>query len=148
MAHASERAGGQTVTDGNVRRGWLRVMYAANVVVSAPLGLAALVAPASTQTLLGIPAGDPVSFGIANGAVPLAFGIAGVGGLRAPLRLSPVLGLQVIYKLLFLVGVVLPWVVTGRVPGYALPVVGVFVFFVVGNLAALPFDYVLSSGPD
>ncbi len=73
-------------------------MYAANIRVSGPIGLAALAAPAVSRPLLGIPSGDPLSFGIANGAIPLAFGLAGIAGLRAPLRLSPILSLQVVYK--------------------------------------------------
>lgn len=148
MAQPSEYANEETVTGGPVRIGWLKAMFGANVVISAPIGLASIVVPEITRTQLGIPATNPVTFGIANGAVPLAFGIAGLLGLRSPLRLAPILGLQVIYKTAFLVGVVLPMVVAGSVPGYAVPIIGIFVFFIVGNLIALPIPYVLSPASD
>lgn len=130
--------------DADVRWNWLKTMYVANVLISGPIGLGTLVAPEFVRGLFGIPAGDPVSFGIATGAVPLAFGIAGVAGLWAPLRLSPVLGLQVVYKSLFLLGVLVPLALMDGIPEYALPIVGIFVFFVVGNLVAIPWDYLRS----
>lgn len=122
-------------------------MYAANVALSGPIGLLTLLAPATMRELTGLPAGDPVSLGIASGAVPLAFGLAGIAGLRSPRRFAPVLALQVVYKLLFLVGVVVPLALSGGVPAYAWPLVGVFVFFVVGNSVAVPWSQLLSSEP-
>lgn len=82
---------------------------------------------------LGIPAGDPVHFGIAAGAIPLAFGVAGAAGLRYPVRLSPVLGLQLLYKTFFLIGAVLPMVLAGRVPGSAIPIIVILVLFAAGK---------------
>ena len=147
---ADTAAGGleEATADVEVRWHWLKGMYAANVLVSGPIGLGALLAPALTRGLLGVPAGDPINFGVATGAVPLAFAIAGVAGLRAPLRLSPVLGLQVVYKGLFLLGVAVPLALTGGVPSYGLPLVGIFAFFVLGNLIAIPIPYVVGSAGD
>jgi hypothetical protein len=127
-----------------IRMNWLKGMYLANVLISGPLGLATLVAPATMRALMGIPAGDPVNFGIAAGAVPLAFGIAGAIGLRRPLRMAPVLLIQVLYKSLFLVGLVLPLAVRGTVPSYSVPLIALFALFIVGDLIALPFPYLFS----
>lgn len=80
--------------------------------------------------------------------MPLAFGLAGLLGLRAPLRLAPILALQVIYKSAFLVSVVLPLVVAGSVSGYVVPVIGIFVFFITGDLIALPIPSGLSPAHD
>lgn len=126
-----------------VRTNWLRVMYAANVLF-AVFGLAVIALPDTMRALLGVPAGDPIHFGIAAGAVPFAFGLAGVLGLRAPLKFSPVLGLQVAYKGMFLLGVVLPLVVAGELPAFAVPLAGLFLIFIVGDLIAIPFPYLLS----
>lgn len=143
MAADGADAFAEGTEDDEVRWNWLKGMYAANVLLSGPLGLATILAPELVRGLLEIPAGDPVNYGIATGAVPLAFGLAGLAGLRAPLRFSPIPGLQVVYKSLFLLGVIAPLAVAGQVPSYALPVVGIFAFFVVGDLIAIPRDYVL-----
>lgn len=127
----------------SVRYGWLKTMYGANLLISGPIGAGALLAPEAFRTLMGIPPQPPIHFGIASGAVPLAFGLAGAWGLRAPLKASPVLLLQVCYKLLFLTAVALPLALSGRFPAHAAPIVAIFVFFVVGNVIALPFPYLL-----
>lgn len=129
------------------RRKWLKAMYLANLLVAAPLGLATLVAPGTVRMLMGIPPPDPVFYGLAAGAVPLAFGLAGAAGLRAPLRLSPVLALQALYKSLFLFAVVAPLATTGRMPGHAVPLIVIFVFFIAGDLVAVPFRRLLSPAP-
>lgn len=130
--------------DLEVRWNWLKAMYAANVLIAGPLGLATLLAPGFVRELFAIPAGEPISMGVGMGAIPLAFGLAGLVGLRAPLRLTPVLALQACYKSLFLLGVIVPLAVMGGVPGYALPIVGIFIFFIVGDLIAIPWNYLRS----
>jgi hypothetical protein len=117
----------------------LKGMYLANVLISGPIGLATLVAPASMRTLMGVPAGDPVHFGIAAGAIPLAFGLAGGIGLRFPLRMAPVLLIQVLYKSLFLLGVILPLAIRGSIPDYAIPLIFLFALFILGDVIAIPF---------
>ncbi|MFB6240941.1 MAG: hypothetical protein ABEJ46_05205, partial [Gemmatimonadota bacterium] len=107
-------------------------------------GVGTLVAPGAIRGLMGIPPGDPVFFGMAAGAVPLAFGLAGVAGLRAPLRLSPVLALQALYKSLFLAAVVAPLAVAAQVPAHAVPLIVIFLFFIVGDSVAVPFRYLVS----
>ena len=129
----------------SVRLNWLRGMYLANVLISGPIGLANLVAPAPMRAWMSIPAGDPVHYGIAAGALPLAFGIAGGIGLRLPLRMAPVLLIQVLYKSLFLIGLVLPLAVRGTLPSYSVPLVVLFALFVVGDLIALPFPSLFST---
>lgn len=134
----------QPNTKGKMHTNRLKAMYLANILISGPIGLANLIAPKTMRRMMGIPAGDPIHYGIASGAIPLAFGLAGVLGLRSPLRLSPVLGLQVIYKSLFLLGTALPLAIKRGIPLYAAPLIGTFVFFLAGNLIARPFPYLLS----
>ena len=126
------------------RMKWLKAMYLANIVIAAPLGVGALVTPGAIRAIMGVPPGDPVSYGIAVGAVPLAFGLAGIAGLRAPLRVAPVLALQALYKSLFLVAVIAPLALAGQLPGHALPLIVMFVFFIVGAIVVVPFPYLLS----
>lgn len=127
---------------------WLKGMYLANVIISGPIGLANLAAPASMRALMDIPAGDPVHYGIAAGAIPLAFGIAGLIGFRFPLRMAPVLLIQILYKTLFLVGLVLPMAITAAIPGYSVPIVVLFSLFIIGDLIAIPFPYLFSKSTE
>lgn len=69
-----------------IRYGWLRAMYAANILISGPIGVGALLAPEAFRTLMGLPPQDPIHFGIASGAVPLAFGLAGLRGAVFPVE--------------------------------------------------------------
>lgn len=134
--------------EGTNRSKGLTVMYIANIVVSGPIGIAHLIAPDAMIAFLGLPGEDPVSFGIAYGALPLAFGLAGFLGLRWPVRIAPVLLLQALYKSLFLIGAVVPLALSGGVPGFAVPLLVVFVLFIVGDLIVIPFPRLLSSVPD
>lgn len=142
---AAQFIGGK-MSDSEIRLGWLKVMYGANLVVSLPLGASVLVAPQAMRGLLRVPAGDPVSYLITSGAIPLAFGLAGAAGLRAPIRFSPVLAVQLVYKVLFLVAGAVPMMLSGSIPGYAIPILVISLFFAVGNGIALPYRYLLS-GP-
>ena len=117
----------------------LRVMYAANVLVSGPIGVAYVFAPSAMRALMEMPPGDPFIYGIAAGALPLGFGIAGGIGFLNPVGLSPVLLVQAIYKSCWLLGVVLPLAWTGTVPAHAIPLIVIFLFFVAGNLLVLPY---------
>ncbi len=101
-------------------------------------------APERMRRLLHVPAGDPINFGIAAGAVPLAFGLASILGWRAPLRFAPILGLQALYKSFFLPGIIAPSKVKGQVPDYGKPLVLLFVPFIIGDLVALPLPYLFA----
>lgn len=144
MSEVNWYASGEQSITGTVHITRMKVMYAANIIIAGPLGLAVLVTPETTRQLLGIPAVEPMSYGIGMGAIPLAFGLAGIAGLYAPLRCSPILGLQALYKSMFLIAVILPLLATGGIPAYALPLIGIFVFFIIGDVLAIPFDYILS----
>jgi len=65
-------------------------------------------------------------------------------GLRSPLKFVPVLLLQLSYKTIWFIGVVLPLWITAHFPGYAIPTVIIFATFIVGDLIAIPFSYVFA----
>jgi hypothetical protein len=123
-----------------VRWHWLRAMYILTVIVAGGFGLGMLVAPARVQSALAMPAQDPVTFGL-NGSVFLAFGLAAIGGLRAPLKYCTILLVELAYKLIWLLVVVVPLVAQGRFPASAAVQAAIFVAFVVGDLIAIPFRY-------
>jgi hypothetical protein len=72
----------------------------------------------------------------------LAFAFLSILGLRSPLKFSPVLLLQLSYKAIWFIGVVLPLLATGNFPSYALVYVVIFASYIVGDVIAIPFWYV------
>ena len=130
-------------TPARIRYKWLKVMYLANLIVSGLVGLGIIFAPEATMNFFETPGMDPALFGY-SGAVPLGFAICAALGLRSPLRMSPVLLLQVVYKAAYLLGVLLPLAVVGEFPESAIPEVVIFTLFIVGDLVAIPFRYLLA----
>ena len=121
-----------------IRWRWLRFMYVYTSVVAGLYGLGVILAPARVQSVFGMPAQDPVVFGLA-GSILLAFGLVSILGVRAPLKYCSVLLLELAYKLIWFCGVVLPLALRGEFPPSAVVQVVRFATFVVGDLVAIPF---------
>jgi hypothetical protein len=128
---------------GNVRWGWLKFMYAYTIVGAGLTGAGMLLAPNVVASALGMPGQDPITFGI-TGSVYLAFGVLSIFGLRSPLKFVPVLLLQLCYKAVWLAGAVLPLLIRGQFPLYAVSLVVIFATYVIGDLIAIPFPYVFA----
>jgi len=134
-----------------IRWRWLRFMYVYTIVIAGLMGLAEIVAPARMQSALGMPEQDPAVFGLAA-SMFLAFGLVAILGLKAPLKYCPILVAELLYKLVWLCGVVLPLALQGQFPASAAVQVVIFVTFIIGNLIAIPFRYMFGrdaalSGP-
>jgi len=129
--------------DTDVRWGWLKFMYIYTIVVAGGFGLGIFFFPNIMTSVFGWPIEEPIALGIAGSAY-VAFGILSIFGLWAPLKYAPILVLQLCYKSALFVGVFLPLLITGRFPNYALWVIPLFATFIVGDLIAIPFPYILS----
>ena len=129
--------------DFNVRWGWLKGMYIYTIVVAGTSGLGYIVMPGTMQSILGMPIQDPMVFGL-TGSVFLSFALLSILGLRSPLKFTPILLLQLSYKVLWLIGVILPALITGKLQTYALMQCALFATFVIGYLIAIPFSYVFA----
>ncbi len=127
----------------NVRWGWLKFMYVYTIVVAGGFGLGVIAIPNVAKSMFGLPGQDPVVFGI-FGSVYLAFGILSILGLRSPLRFVSILLLQLCYKLIWFVGLVLPLLIRGQLPMYAMSFMVIFATYIIGDLVAIPFSYVFS----
>ncbi len=130
-----------------VRWGWLKFMYIYTIIGAGGFGLGMILIPDIIQSLFRFPGQDPVVFGIA-GSVYAGFGLVSILGLKSPLKFAPVLLLQLCYKLLWLIGVILPLLVSGRFPLYATALLLIFVTYIIGDLIAIPFSYVFSKRTD
>jgi hypothetical protein len=124
-----------------VRWGWLRFMYIYTIVGAGGFGLGMILVPEIMQSAFRFPKQDPVIFGIA-GSVYTAFGLISFFGLRSPLKFVPVLLLQLCYKVIWLIGIILPLILTGRFPLYATTLLVIFATYIIGDFIAIPFSYV------
>lgn len=124
-----------------VRWVWLKAMYVYTIVGSGGFGLAVLLVPNTMRSMFGWPDQDPIVLGI-TGSVNLAFALLSIPGLRAPLRFTPVLLLQLCYKAVWFVGVTLPMLAAGRFPPYGAVYALIFASYIAGDLVAIPFSYV------
>jgi hypothetical protein len=123
-----------------IRWRWLKFMYVYTAIVAGSFGLGVILAPSGMQSILDMPAQDPVVFGL-NGSIFLAFGLVSIIGVRAPLKYCSLLLVELVYKLIWLWGVVVPLALRGEFPASSMVQVVVFATFVVGDLVAIPFRY-------
>ena len=126
-----------------VRWGWLKFMYIYTIIGAGGFGLGIIFTQKVVESMFGFPREDPVTFGI-TGSVYVAFAILSAFGLRSPLKFSPVLVLQLFYKSVWLIGVILPLLLAGRLPAYGMILAAIFATYIIGDLIAIPFRYVFS----
>ncbi len=124
-----------------IRMGWIKGMYIYTILGAGLSGAGMIVAPGLSQRLFGMGEQDPIFFGIAA-SIWFAFGIMSIFGLRAPLKFLPVLCMQFVYKTVWVIGVILPLVVSGKLPDYAGLVIVIMVSYIIGDLIAIPFHFV------
>jgi fatty acid desaturase len=126
--------------DIKVRWGWLKFMYIYTIVLAGGCGLGIILVPNVMISVFRMPRQDPIVSGV-MGSVFLAFGILSILGLRSPLKFVPILLLQLCYKLIWFVGVILPLRFVGPLPMYGILFVVIFVIYIAGDLIAIPFHY-------
>jgi len=129
--------------DSKIRWGWLKAMYIYTIVGAGAFGVGMIIMPELIKAMFTWPAKEPIAFGIL-GSVYAAFGLLSILGLRSPLKFVPVLLLQLCYKSVWFIGVVLPLLITAHFPGYAIPFVLIFASYIIGDLIAIPFHYVFA----
>ena len=129
--------------DIKIRWGWLKGMYIYTIVVSGFLGVGIIVMPDMIKTKFPWPVEEPTAFGIV-GSVYVAFGLLSILGLRSPLKFVPILLMQLCYKLVWFIGVLVPLLVTAHFPSYAISMVIIFATFIIGDLVAIPFSYIFA----
>lgn len=133
--------------DINVRWGWLKGMYISTIICAGGFGLGIIIMPDVMRSIFGWPGQDPIVLGV-SGSVNLSFALLSVLGLRSPLKFSPVLLLELSYKLIWFIGVILPLLFGGKFPTYAILYVVIFATFIIGDLIAIPFSYVFAKQTD
>ena len=131
----------------SVRWGWIKAMYIYTIVGAGGFGLGIIVIPKVMLSIFGLPNQDPIVFGV-TGSVYLSFALLSILGLRAPLKFVPVLLLQLSYKVVWFIGVIIPILFAGNFPAYAILLVIIFASYIIGDLIAIPFSYVFAKSTD
>jgi hypothetical protein len=106
-----------------------------------------IVIPDIMRSIFGWPNQDLIVFGV-TGSVYLSFALLSILGLRSPLKFVPVLLLQLSYKVVWFIGVILPLLIAGKFPTYAILHVVIFATYIIGDLIAIPFPYVFAKDSD
>jgi hypothetical protein len=131
----------------SVRWGWLKGMYIYTIICAGGFGLGIIMMPDVMRSMFGWPGQDPIVLGV-TGSVNLSFALLSILGLRSPLKFTPVLLLELSYKVIWFVGVILPILVAAKFPSYALLYVVIFATFIIGDAIAIPFSYVFAKQAD
>ena len=121
----------------------LRFMYAYTILTGGVLGFALLVAPGTMLPALGMPSEEPFLAGILY-SVWLAEGILSAFGLRYPVNFAPVLLLQLAYKLIWLVAIIIPHLVTSQLPTFAITTSALYITFIIGDMIAIPWRHIFA----
>jgi len=126
-----------------IRYGWLKGMYIYTILGAGLSGLSMILMPKTYASMFNLPIHEPINFGIL-GSVYLAFGLISILGLRSPLKFVPVLLAEITYKTIWFIGVILPLILKGQFPQYALINTIIFATFIIGNAIAIPFKHIFS----
>ena len=129
--------------DIKVRMNWLKGMYIYTIVGAGGFGLGMIFLPEVIKSMFGWPAVEPIFLGI-TGSLFVAFGVLSIFGLRSPLKFVPILFLELCYKSIWFIGVMLPLLMTGQFPNYALTFAIIFATFIIGDIIAIPFSYIFA----
>ncbi len=126
-----------------VRWGWLKGMYIYTIISAGGFGLGIILMPEFMRSTFGWPIQDPIVLGI-TGSVYIASALVSILGLRSPLKFSPILLLQLIYKVIWFIGIIFPSLFASKFQNYAIVYVLVFTSYIIGDLIAIPFSYIFS----
>ncbi len=130
-----------------VRLAWLKGMYIYTTVVAGAFGLGIIAVPDVMRSIFGWPGQDPIVLGV-MGSSWLGFAVVSILGLRSPLKFAPILLLQLCYKVIWFIGVILPIMLRGEFPTYGILYVVAFATYVIGDLIAIPFSFVFAERAD
>ena len=135
-------------TEYNIRWGWLKGLYIYTIVGAGLFGLGILIIPNTMESIFGWPNQDRIiSFGV-TGSVYLSFALLSILGLRSPLKYSPVLLLQLSYKVIWFIGVVIPMLISSQFKLYGLLYVIIYASYIIIDLIAIPFAHVFAKESD
>lgn len=129
--------------DTTIRLNWIKGMYIYTIIGAGGYGLMILLFPNIIKLIFNLPYQSDAILGII-GSLYFAFAFLSILGIRSPLKFLPVLLLQLTYKIVWFIGVAIPFLVSGRMSLFELPYVIIFATYIIGDLIAIPFPYVFA----
>ena len=126
-----------------VRWKWLKFMYIYTIIFAGGGGLQIIFFPEAAISFNKFSPQDPLMFGIV-GSVWVAFAVFSIFGIRSPLKFVPVLLMQLFYKSIWLVAVILPLLLAGKLSLNEIYFAIGMLTYVIGDLIAIPFPYAFS----
>lgn len=125
------------------KRKGLVFQYWFTILAAIPLGVAIIFFPEFTKRLFNFKEQDRIVFGI-SGSVYFAFGTLSILGLKDPLKWSPILLLQFLYKMTWLLAVIALMAVRGELEfEHAAWLLAGYIAMVAGDIWAMPWGYLL-----
>ena len=136
----------------DIRYFWIKLLYSCTATLGLLVGGIMIFAPEKlARKVVGIPFiapdQDPIFFG-ALGGIWFTIGILCLFGLRAPLKFLPIFMIQLIYKTFWFLCVFFPLYFRGEFPDYGWASVVGNLLWMILDLKAIPWRYVLSKELD
>jgi len=133
--------------ESQIRWGWLKFMYIYTIFTAGGFGLGMVFVPDAIISMFKFPSQDPIVLG-AFGCMLISSAILAILGLRSPLKFVPLLLFQLCYKSIWFVGVLLPFLFANEFQTYIIIFIVIFASYIIGDLIAIPFSYVLAKESD
>ena len=121
----------------------LRFMFVVNIVVALGLGSALLILPIQMYTFVGNTSQE-VIWSTYGSSYMVAIGLLAIAGLRSPLKFSYILVVQAIAKSAWLLAVIVPALVAGPLPSYAILLGASFIPIIIGDVIVVPWRHLFA----
>ncbi|MEM6688886.1 MAG: hypothetical protein AAF664_05630 [Planctomycetota bacterium] len=132
---------------GEIRLGWIRLLYGATAFLGITVGSTMLIAPDFSRKVVGIPFSLPVQDPITYGALAgiwTTVGILCCFGLRDPLQFLPLFTLQLVYKSFWFAFVFFALIFQGEFPNHGwASAVGNLIWMLL-DIKSIPWKFLLS----
>lgn len=137
----------QTKQFGEIRIGWIRLLYSCTAFLGITVGSTMLIAPDFSRKVVGfpfqLPVQDPITYG-ALGGIWTTVGVLCAFGLRAPLQFLPLFTLQLVYKTFWFTFIFFPLILTGQFPDHGWASVVGNLIWILMDIKSIPWTYLLA----
>lgn len=131
-------------TNFEYRENLLKFMYFWTFLFAGIIGILIVFASDFTMSVLGIPGQDPVMYGTL-GCIWMAMGLLSIAAIFIdPIRFLGILIVQITYKSIWFIGVIIPVLLTEGLMFHSILMVIIFATYIIGDIFAIPFKYLFT----